>query len=303
MSGFEFLERYAPLVDDLPAFQAACRRALPRVVWANPLRADPAETAARIRARCPEAVPVAWRPHTFRLPPETQVGAWLEHLLGHVYVQEEAALWAGDLLEAKPGERVLDLCAAPGGKAAQAAVAMDDRGTLVANERKRGRLPSLRRTFDRLGVTCAAVTQHDALRFVAEPGSFDAVMADVPCSCEGTSRKMTHGREDPGGRYRASIIQVQKAILRKAVKLCRPGGRVVYATCTYAPEENEAVLSAVSPDDTHIEAVTPPVGLRTAPGLGEWEGRAFRPDAVHAHRIWPHHNDTGGFFVARLRRL
>ncbi len=299
----EHLERYCALVDDPDAFLAAAQRPLPRVVWANPLRQDPEITGETVRRLCPDAAPLGWFPNAWRLPGDVKPGSWTEYMLGLVHGQEEAALWAAPLLGASPGERVLDLCAAPGNKAAQIAVAMHDRGTLVANERQFGRLAPLRRTLERLGVTCAVVTQEDGGSFPGEPGTYDRVLADVPCSCEGTSRKSDGRRWAQPERHRASIVQVQKAILRRALKLVRPGGTVVYATCTYAPEENEAVLDAIWTDYAVIEPVTPPPGLETRPGIAAWEGRTFRPDVVNAVRLWPHHNDTGGFFVARLRRL
>ena len=85
--------------------------------------------------------------------------------------------------------------------------------------------------------------------------------------------------------------------------MTRPGGVVVYSTCTYAPEENEAVLSAIDPSHALIEPIVAPDGLSVTPGILSWNGASFREDVVNAARIWPHHNDTGGFFVARLRRL
>lgn len=300
----DHLRRYAPIVDDLDAFLCAADRPLPRVVWANPLHGDPVEIGARVRAECPEAEPIAWRSHTWRLPPAERPGRWPLHTLGGIYGQEEAALWAGDLVGARPGERILDLCASPGGKTAQIAVAMGDDGTLLANERSRGRLPALRHTLDRLGITCAIVTQYDGVRFPTIEGGFDRVLVDAPCTCEGTTRKSAGGRRTaPSAGYRESITQVQRALLRAGVRLTKPGGTIVYATCTYAPEENEATLDAIPPDAAVVEPIEPPAGLRVTPGLAAWEGRRFRPDVVHAARLWPHHNDTGGFFVARLRRL
>lgn len=300
----DHLRRYAPIVDDLDAFLCAADRPLPRVVWANPLYGDPHAIDAEIRAECPAAEPVGWRPHTWRLPPDVRPGRWLLHTLGAIYGQEEAALWAGDLVGARPGERVIDLCASPGGKSAQIAIAMGDDGTLIANERSRGRLAALRHTLDRLGITCAIVTQHDGVRLPPLTGGYDRVLVDAPCTCEGTTRKTAGGRRSaPGIGYRDSVSQVQRALLRAGVRLARPGGTIVYATCTYAPEENEATLDAIDPADAVIEPIEPPPGLRISPGLTAWDGRRFRPDVAHAARIWPHHNDTGGFFVARLRRL
>lgn len=305
LTGPAHLRRYAPIVDDLPAFLACAERPLPRVVIANPLKTDLATAEARVRARCPEAAPVPWRPGAWRLPPDARPGRWPEFITGLLHAQEEATIWPGELVGAQPGERILDLCAAPGGKTALMAWGMQDQGTLVANDREFGRLAALRRTLDRLGVTCAAVTHHDAARIPAQGAPFyDRVLADVPCTCEGTTRKRKGGRKaGTQARFRDTIVQVQKAVLRKAIQLVKPGGTIVYATCTYAPEENEAVLSAAPEGVVAIEPVTPPAGLHVRPGLTEWAGQAFRPDAVHAVRLWPHHNDTGGFFVAKLRRL
>lgn len=298
------LTRYAPIVDDLDAFLSAAARPLPRVVWANPLQADPQAVADELRALCPQVQPVPWHADAWRLPPDAQPGRWPMHTVGEIYAQEEAAIWAGDLIGAQPGERVLDLCAAPGGKAARMAVAMGDRGTLIANDRFVGRMPALRRTMDRLGVTCAVLTAYDGARFPISEPLFDRVMVDAPCTCEGTTRKKAGGRwSAPGEGYRFSITQVQRALLRQGLRLTRPGGVVIYATCTYAPEENEGALDGIDPSVAVIEPITPPDGLRVSPGVPSWNGQTYRPDVVNAARIWPHHNDTGGFFVARLRRL
>jgi 16S rRNA C967 or C1407 C5-methylase (RsmB/RsmF family) len=303
----EGLDRYAALLapEDAAAFLAAAVRPLPTVVWANPLRGDPERTAAEIRARCPDAVPLTWRAHAWRLPPDAQPGRWPGYLLGGFHVQEEAALWAALLLGAEPGERVLDLCAAPGNKTAQLALAMADRGCLWAVDRSAGRLISLRRTLERLGVTCASVICDDAASMALPEGTFDRVLADVPCTGEGTTRKGAgKGRRaevTAGERRQAAVLQGR--ILRRGLAALRPGGILVYATCTYAPEENEAVLDGLPPGLADIETVSPPPGLRTRPGLGTFEGRTYCPTVGRAHRLWPQDNDTGGFFVARLRRL
>jgi len=304
MTDLDHLRRYAPIVDDPDAFLASAATPLPRVVWANPLHADPADIDRRIQALCPQARPVPWRRHTWRLPHDSSPGLWPLHTIGGIYAQEEAAILAGDLIGSRPGERAVDLCAAPGGKAAQMAVAMRDEGTLIANDRSAGRLPALRRTLDRIGITSALMTRYNGLHFPTIDGGFDRVMVDAPCTCEGTTRKSAGGRKSgPGPKYRDSISQVQRALLRRAVHIARPGATLVYATCTYAPEENEATLDALDPSQARIEPIEPIEGLQTSPGIPAWQGRRYRPDVVNAVRIWPHHNDTGGFFVAVLRRL
>ena len=92
-------------------------------------------------------------------------------------------------------------------------------------------------------------------------------------------------------------------MLRRALALTRPGGLVAYATCTFAPEENEGVLNSIWPHVAEVVAMAPPAGLRISPGLAAWEGQTYRDDVRNAWRIWPHHNNSGGFFIALLRKL
>lgn len=303
----DHLRRYAPLLeaDEIDAFVEAARRPLPRVVWANPLRGDPVETAREVEALWPTATPLGWCDFAWRLPPDAQPGHALPFLLGRLHAQEEAALFAARALGAQRGERVLDLCAAPGNKTARLAVEMGDRGLVVANDVSAGRLPGLRRVVERLGLTSIAVTRGDAARLPGKLGAYDRVLADVPCSGEGTSRKVDGRTQGDDPAHRAAISALQARILARALQLVRPGGVVVYATCTYAPEENEAVLHSVPPELATIEPLVN-VGLGGRPvtrgGVTAWGGRTFRSDVAHAARFWPHVDDTGGFFVARLRR-
>lgn len=293
------LERYRPLIDEWEAFSAACNRPLPRTLWANPLAADRQRVHAAVKDLWPKAKELNWRRDAWRLPAEAAVGETTPYRLGWLHAQEEAALWAVDGLGLKPGMRVLDLCAAPGNKTAQIAIGLEDRGLIVANERKNSRVASLRANLERLRVSCAAVVRSDGVRFRTE-ALFDAVLVDAPCTCEGTMRRHLTGRDRDGVlAFRASITQTQTALLRNALRHVKSGGTVVYSTCTFAPEENEAVLDRVE----NAEIVPFPVPeIRTASGINEWNGVTFREDVKHARRVWPHHNDTGGFFVARLRK-
>lgn len=296
-------ERYRPLIDDWTAFQAALARPLPLCVWTNGLRTTPERLLAWLDEAGLEAEPLSWRAGAFRLPSSIAPGNRMPYITGLYHVQEEVSLLPVPLLDPRPGERVLDLCAAPGNKTAQMAVQMQNRGTIVANDLNVGRLSSLRNTLDRLGACNVTTTLYDAANYPSESGTFDRVLADVPCSCEGTSRKnpsVLDQREN--GR---DLTGAQTAILRKAVQRCRPGGRIVYSTCTYAPEENEAVVDAVLCDygtDTLRMLPARIEGVTHDPGLTEWQGQHFHPSMENAMRVWPHQNDTGGFFVAVLER-
>ena len=208
-------------------------------------------------------------------------------------------------LNPQPGERVLDLCAAPGNKAAQAAVAMQSRGTVVANDINYKRMRAARQTFERLGLLNIATTICDAGNYPKNSGLFDKVIVDVPCSCEGTSRKNIITKTNANVGLSLKRSQGQRAILRKAVLRCRPGGRIVYATCTYAPEENECVVDTILREfGSDVVRLVPLVldDFSYSPGLTEWDGQQLDPSLKHAMRVWPHQNDSGGFFVALIEK-
>lgn len=305
MNQFTPLTRYQPILDDWPAFCQALNRPLPACIWANALRVTPERLAGILTAEGIAFEPLAWYPGGFKLPPEFRPGRHWAYLAGLYQVQEEAALLPVRLLDPRPGERVLDLCAAPGNKTAQMAVLMGNQGTVVANDINYGRMRAARNALERLGLVNVSTTIYDAANYPGAAGQFDKVLVDVPCSCEGTSRKepAVLGRIGPAVSARRQSAQV--AMLRKAIQLCKPGGRIVYATCTYAPEENEQVVDILLHEFSFSVRLVPAdlAGFSTTPGLTGWAGASFEPSLRHARRIWPHHNDTGGFFVAVLEKL
>jgi SAM-dependent methyltransferase len=205
------------------------------------------------------------------------------------------------------GDLILDMCAAPGNKTAQLAAAVGDAGGVVANDVSSSRLHILRGTVDRLGLANVSVTNYDAQHFPDVDNTFDAVLADVPCSCEGTSRKYSNVLRPQHPERRSELGHTQESILRAAIRLTRPGGRIVYSTCTYAPEENEAILDRVITQPEEEQQVRlEPIDLpkfRTSPGLNSWQGKRYDNSIRNSIRIWPHANDTGGFFVGVLEKL
>ena len=293
--------RYRCLIDDLPAFDRALGKALPVTVWANPLRIEASQLEDRMKGDGLSCEPLPWYPGAFRLAEGVSQGNRIEYVTGQYYVQEEVSLLPVHLLDPQPGERILDLCAAPGNKTAQIALRIGRHGTVVANDSSFDRISILRRNLGRLGVTNCATTVQDATGYPPAAGLFDRVLADVPCSCEGTSRKSS----EPYGRPRKTrplkLAGLQTSLLRKAIQLCRPGGRIVYSTCTFAPEENEGVVDEIL--KTHDPAVLRLLparvkGFASSPGIVHWDGRSFLPELERCLRVWPHQNDTGGFFVA-----
>jgi NOL1/NOP2/sun family putative RNA methylase len=296
------LSRYDSIVDDPQAFHDACERSLPSVVRVNEIKTTPDRVRRAFAERGVEFSPVGWHDGLFRLGPDESPGNSWPFVHGWVYGQEEVSAVPALALDPAPGERILDCCAAPGSKTTQLAARMDDRGLLVGNDNNLGRLSALRSNAERCGVSNIVVTTQDARNFSLKPFGderFDRTLVDVPCSCEGTVRKNPDALENWSMDQVEGIAGVQVGILDRSLEITRPGGTVVYSTCTFAPEENEAVVQhALEQHDCQLVAYD--LSLEHAPGLREWDGETFDESLRRAKRIYPHHNDTGGFFCAKL---
>jgi NOL1/NOP2/sun family putative RNA methylase len=234
-----------------------------------------------------------------------RLGRHWTYLAGWFHIQEASSMIPALLLDPQPGERILDLCAAPGNKTALMALALENRGTVVANDVFWDRIRPLRSAIDRLGLLNVSVTCHDGTSYPKRAGQFDRVLVDVPCSCEGTTRRFPRLLKRGPTRRMPKRFKKQKLLLESAIRRCRKGGRILYSTCTYAPEENEALVNAVlceMPDEVRVLPVGLP-GLKTAPGLTAWAGESFRGELQNSVRIWPHLNDSGGFYIALLEKI
>ena len=233
------------------------------------------------------------------------------HHAGAYYMQEPSAMSAVTALAPQPGERVLDLCAAPGGKSTQIAAALQGQGLLWSNEFVRSRAQVLAQNLERCGVRNAVVSNGDtAVLGDALGGWFDAVLVDAPCSGEGMFRKEAAALEGWSEDNIALCAARQRTILDAAAKTVREGGRLVYATCTFAPEENECMMAWFLRAHPDFEAVDLS-GVGFGRAAFDWEQvAAFAPADVagsglplsYARRILP--QDGGaGHFVALFRRV
>ena len=233
---------------------------------------------------------VPWAEGGFYLRPGARPGASVAHWAGAFYLQEASAMLPAAALKARPGERVLDLCAAPGGKASQIALTMGGEGVLVANEVDAARARVLAANLERLGVTNALVLNETPARLAARwPGYFDAVLVDAPCSGEGMFRRDPQSREAWTDAAPRGCRKRQGEILDAAAKLVRPGGRLLYSTCTFNGEENEGSVADFL--RAHADFFPEEFAL---PGLGASQGGMLR--------IWPHRARGDGQFAALLRR-
>ncbi len=287
------------LKDEFPAFLRALALPPRRALRLNPQRNGAEQAAAPF---LPDGAPrVPWEPLGRYLAADAKPGAGIAHAAGAFYLQDASAMAPVAALDPRPGERVLDLCAAPGGKSGQIAARLNGRGFLLSNEIEFSRARILLGNLERLGVTNAFVTSApaEALARVL-PAFFDRVLVDAPCSGEGMFRKEEAAVADWSPETVDMCARRQLEILRSAARMLAPGGRLVYSTCTFAPQENEGVISrflAGAPEFSAAKADAP----WFAPGRPDWiENPA--PGIEHTFRLWPHKLHGEGHFAAVLEK-
>jgi NOL1/NOP2/sun family putative RNA methylase len=248
------------------------------------------------------ASPVPWCPEGVVLAPvggeRHPAGRHAWHEGGAYYLQDPAAMGVVPLLDPRPGDHVLDLAAAPGGKATHIAGRLGDRGLLWAHDATPRRADALVANLERWGATVAATSQGDAAALGPLAGRFDRVLLDAPCSGEGMFRKSDAARERWSPQRVDACALLQLDLLDLAADLLRPGGVLVYATCTFAPEEDEATIEALlrRRPDLELEDLTA-LALRPPMPAG-----AVGPVERASARWWPHRVSGDGHFAARLRR-
>jgi len=321
------------LGEEYPAFAAALEDRPVRGLRVNTLKLS-VEEFARL-SPFPLGDKVAWCNSAFTLTPSPLLakhprrgqgeglgvrapGLHPYHLAGLYYLQDPSAMSAATLLDPQPGERVLDLAAAPGGKTTHLATLMRGGGLLVANEIKTKRLNHLVVNVERWGAANVVITNETPERLADHFGPFfDRVLVDAPCSGEGMFRKDMGARQDWSPEMVAGCAFRQTKILRVAAKLVRPGGYLLYSTCTFAPEEDEAVIARFLSDFPEYEIMPIPLFSGFMPGRPDWlvssvqsSGRrkqgesesALYDSLKNAVRLFPHRLGGEGHFACLLKR-
>ena len=221
---------------------------------------------------------------------------------GLYYIQEPSAMAPVSFMDIRPGHKVLDVCAAPGGKTTQIAARLEGKGMIVSNDVSASRARALVKNIENLGITNALVTNEEPERLAsAFPGFFDAILVDAPCSGEGMFRKEPSMAKSWSTNRTLQFTALQRKILRHVAHMLKPGGELMYSTCTFSPEENELMIQEFL--DTHEEFQIIPIdraGTGLEPGRAQWAGGDARVSGCA--RIWPYKVKGEGHFMARLRK-
>ena len=270
-----------------------------------------------------ELRPVPWAPGGFYYGEADRPGKHPWHEAGLYYIQEPSAMAVGALAGAAPGERILDLCAAPGGKTTQLAAAMKGQGLLVSNEIHPARVKILSSNVERMGITNAVVTNETPERLAEHfPGFFDRIVVDAPCSGEGMFRKDEQAVTQWSPENVKMCAERQQSILEQAAEMLRPGGVLVYSTCTFAPEEDEGSMAAFLLRHPEFAVKKVEACESFAPGHPEWaaevladvqkeedrgkgQGRTVEEAAMQVRdtfRLWPHLLEGEGHYLAVLEK-
>ena len=280
----EFLSRMqTQLGEEYPVFLASLERPRAVALRFNPLKGEsPALPFV--------GAPVPWEPMGYYYDPQSRPGLHPYHEAGVYYLQEASAMAPVTLLDPQPGERICDLCAAPGGKSTQIAGRLMGEGFLLCNEYSPKRAKILSRNIERMGIANALVTnEHPENLARLLPEYFDRVLIDAPCSGEGMFRKEEAAVTDWSPETVQMCARRQAEILHSGAQLVRPGGRLVYSTCTFAPEEDELAVEEFL--RTHPEFTAESV-----------EAPWFDPAGPGGWRLWPHKLLGEGHFAAVLRK-
>ena len=293
------------LGEEYTQFISCLAKPTTRFVRINTLKVKRQRGLDRLGALSISATPLPWFADGFRVSGDyAQLPFTRDYSLGYFYIQEGGSMIPPVVLDPHSSHRILDLCAAPGSKTTQLAQMMNNQGVIIANDRSVRRLTSLGHNIQLCGVSNAIVLRKDGRYLAAQfPFQFDRVLVDAPCTASGHLRSKAMQFQSPNFQRIRGLQAVQKGLLSSGFRLMKPEGLLVYATCSLHPEENEMVVNHLLTKFPEARIEPPKISsLQSHPGLVHWEGTDFHESIHHCLRVYPHDNDTDGFFIALIRR-
>ncbi len=288
------MERYKTIIDNWQKFKDYKDKHQQPAVRKNPLKAgDDFEEKLEENFDFEQT---DWNPNVYRVDTEKPGKSRLQWR-GDYYVQEESAALPVDVLDPQPGETILDVCSAPGGKTTQIAARTNNKAEIIANDDSQNRIRSLQMNLYRTGAA-VTVTNYDG-RHLPEDRKYDRILLDAPCTGEGDRYRKTF--ESAYESEIAELSQLQKELIEKAAKLLEEGGTLVYSTCTINPNENEEVVK-YAVENTGMETEKIESDIEHVRGVESFEENEYGSEMSDTVRVYPHHFNSGVIFVAKLTK-
>ena len=299
-----FTERMQKMLGrDYPAFLQSFDNPFRNGIRVNTLKTSPEEFSLRY---APDLKHVPWNPNGFYIDEKKKYSTHPLYHAGLYYIQEASAMLPAHLADVQPGEKVLDLCAAPGGKSTAVGAALQGDGLLVSNDISRSRAKALLHNIEAFGIPNAAVISEYPDKLASQFAAFfDKILIDAPCSGEGMFHKEPAMVNAWTAKGPEEYHKIQKEILTAADKMLRPGGRLIYSTCTFAPLEDEGTITWFLDQHSEytvcdIRSERPELADCLAPGRPEWiDGNE---NLSRAFRVWPHLTEGEGHFAVVLQK-
>ena len=298
------IERYLQFlgIEDTIKLLKANEKSLTPSIRVNTLKITVSDLKKRLDQKGFKLEPIEWIPYAFKVIKETyNLGSTHEFLQGYYYLQNIASMLPALILDPKPNDIVIDMCAAPGSKATHLAQIMKNEGTLILIDRNRKRIPALETNIRRMGIINSIVINMDASDLSKLNIKATKILLDAPCTGEGLIRQDPNRKKSRKLKDIEKMASIQKRLLKAGLNALKSDGELLYSTCSIAPEENELVVHEVLEEESNfrISKISNTFGVS---GLTEVYGKNLREDLRYSQRLYPHLHDNIGFYLCLLKR-
>jgi NOL1/NOP2/sun family putative RNA methylase len=299
------IERYFQFLGESQTKQLldANEKPLTPSIRVNTIKIEKEILKDRLESKGFKLEPIDWIPYGFNISTAPfNLGSTHEYLQGYYYLQSIAPMLPALILNPIPGDIVIDMCAAPGGKATHLAQIMNNEGNLILIERNQKRIAALETNLLRMGIINSIIINDDAVNLSKIKIKADRILLDAPCTGEGLIRQDPSRKKSKQMRDINKMSIIQKNLLASGLNSLKPGGKLLYSTCSIAPEENEIVINEVlnSLSGYEIGQLQHAYGEN---GLTEVYGKSLRDDLKYSQRLYPHLHDTIGFYLCLIKKL
>jgi len=269
----------------------------------NTLKISTLQLKKRLEQKGFELEPIKWVPYGFKVIKETyNLGSSHEFLQGYYYLQNVASMVSAIILDPKPNDTVIDMCAAPGSKATHIAQFMKNEGTLILIDKNKNRIPALETNLRRMGIINSIVLNMDSINLSKLNVKADKILLDAPCTGEGLIRQDSRRKKNRKMKDIEKMASIQKKLLKAGLNTLKLGGKLLYCTCSIAPEENELIVNNVLNELNNftIIEISKDYGVS---GLTEIFGTRLIDNLKFSQRLYPHIHDTIGFYFCLLQKM